>query len=336
MADLPIRSRASATTPTSFRRIGQGIQQRGLLDDTLIIWAASSAGMSTPKAAHRHELAVTTIRAVTRSGCGGGIKPGMTIGRLMLLVQHRQGPVEVYDLNATILHLMGSTNTRLTTKFQGRDFRLTDVHGKVVKSISLDHKRPAFSLGPLALVSEYLMRSRVGLIAATQRPLYNALLPPGPIDEVVQRLPTSKQSACLLNRVRRPSSPPINIQTYRRTAWISPGWPKHPGTREPLSPTTRASKYSIVPKFQLHCPRAQPGNGPLAHNAPDRDRLATINQRHPPLECVVESTALAPGCVGRRMLRSRLAGTIKPREDTVSDRTSPGSQSADGEETLSG
>ena len=44
-------------------------------------------------------------------------------------------PVEVYDLNATILHLLGIDHTRLITKFQGRDFRLTDVHGKVVKSI---------------------------------------------------------------------------------------------------------------------------------------------------------------------------------------------------------
>ena len=44
-------------------------------------------------------------------------------------------PVEVHDLNATILHLLGIDHTRLTFRFQGRDFRLTDVHGKVVKAI---------------------------------------------------------------------------------------------------------------------------------------------------------------------------------------------------------
>ncbi len=44
-------------------------------------------------------------------------------------------PVDVYDLNATILHLLGIEHTRLTFRFQGRDYRLTDVHGRVVKSI---------------------------------------------------------------------------------------------------------------------------------------------------------------------------------------------------------
>ena len=51
------------------------------------------------------------------------------------LIQHHRDPVEVYDLNATILHLLGIDHLRLTYKFQGRDFRLTDVHGRVVKEI---------------------------------------------------------------------------------------------------------------------------------------------------------------------------------------------------------
>ena len=67
---------------------------------------------------------------------GGGIKPGMTLGETDDFSYNIvKDAVEVYDLNATILHLMGIDHTRLITKFQGRDFRLTDVHGKVLKSI---------------------------------------------------------------------------------------------------------------------------------------------------------------------------------------------------------
>ena len=67
---------------------------------------------------------------------GGGIKPGLTYGETDDFSYNIvQDPVEVYDLNATILHLLGIDHTRLTYKFQGRDFRLTDVHGRVVKAI---------------------------------------------------------------------------------------------------------------------------------------------------------------------------------------------------------
>ena len=67
---------------------------------------------------------------------GGGIKPGLTHGETDDFSYNiTRDPVEVYDLNATILHLLGIDHTRLTYRFQGRDFRLTDVHGKVVKEI---------------------------------------------------------------------------------------------------------------------------------------------------------------------------------------------------------
>jgi hypothetical protein len=67
---------------------------------------------------------------------GGGVKPGITIGRTDDLGYNVvEDPVEVHDLHATILHLMGLDHTKLTHKFQGREFRLTDVHGNVVNKL---------------------------------------------------------------------------------------------------------------------------------------------------------------------------------------------------------
>ena len=67
---------------------------------------------------------------------GGGIKPGTTIGRTDDVGYNiAEDPVSVYDLQATILHLMGLDHTRLTYRFQGRDFRLTDVHGELVRKL---------------------------------------------------------------------------------------------------------------------------------------------------------------------------------------------------------
>ena len=67
---------------------------------------------------------------------GGGVKRGVTLGETDELgFQVSSGKVHVHDLNATILHLLGFEHTRLTYRFQGRDFRLTDVHGTVVKEL---------------------------------------------------------------------------------------------------------------------------------------------------------------------------------------------------------
>jgi hypothetical protein len=75
-------------------------------------------------------------RAFTIWMAGGGIKPGITHGRTDELGYNVvEDPVDVHDLHATILHLMGLDHTKLTYKFQGREFRLTDVHGNVVKKL---------------------------------------------------------------------------------------------------------------------------------------------------------------------------------------------------------
>jgi hypothetical protein len=67
---------------------------------------------------------------------GGGVKRGITLGGTDDLgFNVTSGRVHVHDLHATILHLLGFEHTRLTFRFQGRDYRLTDVHGKVVKEL---------------------------------------------------------------------------------------------------------------------------------------------------------------------------------------------------------
>jgi hypothetical protein len=67
---------------------------------------------------------------------GGGMKPGLTVGRSddfgFNVIEDR---LHVHDLHATLLHLLGFDHTQLTHRFQGRDFRLTDVHGKVMKKL---------------------------------------------------------------------------------------------------------------------------------------------------------------------------------------------------------
>ena len=67
---------------------------------------------------------------------GGGMKPGVTLGRSDELGFNAvEDPVHVHDLHATILHLLGFDHTKLTYRFQGRDFRLTDVSGQVVRKL---------------------------------------------------------------------------------------------------------------------------------------------------------------------------------------------------------
>jgi len=114
------------------------LKQRGLLDDTLVIWGGEfgrttfSQGKPTKEKYGRdHHGRVFSIWMA-----GGGIQPGMTYGRSDDYgYSVAENGVHVHDLQATILHLLGIDHTQLTYRFQGRDFRLTDVHGHVVKPI---------------------------------------------------------------------------------------------------------------------------------------------------------------------------------------------------------
>jgi uncharacterized protein (DUF1501 family) len=115
------------------------LKQRGLLDQTLVIWGGEFG--RTPMVETNPALGRSLGRdhhpsAYTMWLAGGGIKPGITWGSTDDLGFHiAENEVHVHDLQATILHLLGLDHERLTFRYQGRDFRLTDVHGKLVNGI---------------------------------------------------------------------------------------------------------------------------------------------------------------------------------------------------------
>lgn len=114
------------------------LKQRGLLEDTLVIWGGEFGrtiycqGELTPTNYGRDHHG----RAFTVWMAGGGVKPGITYGATDDFGYNiTENPVHIHDLNATILHQLGVNHELLTYRFQGRDFRLTDVHGNVVRDI---------------------------------------------------------------------------------------------------------------------------------------------------------------------------------------------------------
>jgi hypothetical protein len=114
----------------------QDLKQRGLLDDTLIVWGGEFGrtvycqGNLTPDDYGRDHHP----RCFTIWMAGGGMRRGLTYGETDDFSYNiTRDPVHVHDLHATILHCLGMEHTRLTYKFQGRHHRLTDVHGQVVK-----------------------------------------------------------------------------------------------------------------------------------------------------------------------------------------------------------
>ncbi|MSV30257.1 MAG: DUF1501 domain-containing protein [Bryobacterales bacterium] len=110
------------------------LKQRGMLDDTLVVWGGEFG--RTPMVQGGSDGRDHHPNAFTMWLAGGGAKPGVTVGESDELgFNVIRNKVHVHDLNATILHLLGFDHTRLTYRFQGRDFRLTDVHGNVVKEL---------------------------------------------------------------------------------------------------------------------------------------------------------------------------------------------------------
>jgi uncharacterized protein (DUF1501 family) len=113
------------------------LKQRGLLEETLLIFAGEFGrtpmlqGDPTKSIGRDHHTKAFTIWLA-----GGGVKPGITIGKTDEFgFNSVEDPVSVHDLHATALHLLGIDHTKLTYRFQGRDFRLTDVEGHVVGEI---------------------------------------------------------------------------------------------------------------------------------------------------------------------------------------------------------
>ncbi|MFO0953336.1 MAG: DUF1501 domain-containing protein [Isosphaeraceae bacterium] len=114
------------------------LKRRGLLEDTLVVWGgefgrgvAGQGDWTSPEAGRDHHP-----RCFTMWLAGAGVKAGHTYGKTDDFSYNvAEDGVHVHDLQATILHLLGVDHTKLTYRYQGRDFRLTDVHGKVVQGI---------------------------------------------------------------------------------------------------------------------------------------------------------------------------------------------------------
>jgi Protein of unknown function (DUF1501) len=111
------------------------LKQRGLLGDTLVVWGGEFG--RTPQGEPREMPGRDHhIEAFTMWLAGGGVKPGISLGTTDEIGYYgAEDVVHVHDLHATILHLMGLDHLRLTFRYQGRDFRLTDVSGNVVQKM---------------------------------------------------------------------------------------------------------------------------------------------------------------------------------------------------------
>ena len=114
----------------------QDLKTRGMLDDTLVIWGGEFGRTTYAQTRNKNFGRDHHPRCFSMWMAGGGIKPGMLYGSTCDFGYNiTKDPVHVHDLQATILHLLGIDHEALTFRFKGRDFRLTDVHGKVVHDI---------------------------------------------------------------------------------------------------------------------------------------------------------------------------------------------------------
>ena len=132
------RNMCKATDQASAALVSD-LKQRGLLDETLVVWGGefgrtpmveSNAALGRARGRDHHPKAYSMWMA------GGGIKPGTIHGATDDLGYNVvENPVHVHDLQATLMHCLGFDHEQLTFRSQGRDFRLTDVHGHVIKAI---------------------------------------------------------------------------------------------------------------------------------------------------------------------------------------------------------
>ena len=135
MTALPTRCQE---TDRASAALIKDLKQRGLLDDTIVIWGGEfgRTPMNEGRNASKFIGRDHHPRAFSLWMAGGGIKPGVSVGRTDDFGYNIvEDPIDVHGLHATILHLMGIDHTRLTYRFQGRDFRLTDVSGNVVQKL---------------------------------------------------------------------------------------------------------------------------------------------------------------------------------------------------------
>lgn len=123
-----------AKTDKASAALVKDLKQRGLLDDTLVIWGGEFG--RTPMVQGGNDGRDHHPNCFTMWMAGGGVKPGLVLGKSDEFGFNAiEDKVHVHDLHATILHLLGFDHTKLTYRFQGRDFRLTDVHGEIVRKL---------------------------------------------------------------------------------------------------------------------------------------------------------------------------------------------------------
>lgn len=123
-----------ADTDQASAALIKDLKQQGLLDETLVVWGGEFG--RTPMVQGGNDGRDHHPNSFTMWMAGGGVKAGVTHGATDELgFNVAEKPVHVHDLHATILHLLGFHHKRLTHRFQGRDYRLTDVHGEIVHDI---------------------------------------------------------------------------------------------------------------------------------------------------------------------------------------------------------
>jgi hypothetical protein len=113
----------------------QDLKQRGMLEDTIILWTTEFGRMPSSQGGKGRDH---NPYCFTNWLCGGGIRGGISYGPsdpFGYKPLDRENPTEVYDIHATILHLLGIDHTRLTVRHNGIDRRLTDVHGQIIKDL---------------------------------------------------------------------------------------------------------------------------------------------------------------------------------------------------------
>ena len=112
------------------------LKDRSMLDETLVVWGGEFGRTPMNQNPGKYPGRDHHPYAFTMWLAGGGIKPGITIGETDELAYNIvEEPIHIHDLHATVLHLMGMDHRRLVYKFQGREFRLTDIAGNVVEKL---------------------------------------------------------------------------------------------------------------------------------------------------------------------------------------------------------
>ncbi len=132
-----LRKRLKATAGATDQPIAaliSDLKQRGMLEETLIVWGGEF-GRSTYEQNDNADGRRHNNRGYTMWMAGGGVKGGMRFGKSDIHGVAVEGRVHLHDLHATMLHQLGLDHTKLTYRYAGRDFRLTDVHGRIVKEI---------------------------------------------------------------------------------------------------------------------------------------------------------------------------------------------------------